>query len=180
MVKPKATLADVLRRVLAAGHTIDEPVYVVGIRGYYKDSMGKPGVNDHGIYDDALFLVTPNGIHPFNGNTDPSRDKPNVGKIVPGKYRYKPGIHGLSKPKDQRYPAFRPATPDESVPVTRQGQKGISKGYAINIHKGGFTTTSSEGCQTVWPNQWLEFYNGTMAALRSEAMKEFWYYVIEE
>ena len=52
---------------------------VVGVRGYYRDTMGAPGVNDRGIYDEAIFLHTPSATVAFNGNTDPSRVKKGSG-----------------------------------------------------------------------------------------------------
>lgn len=177
--RPKATREEVIAKITKAGFKSNDPVYVVGIRGYYLNSMGKAGENDLGIYDDAIFLITPSGCFAFNANTDPSREKPGIAKLCVGVHRYKLGKHGISKPGGG-YPAFRPATHDESLPVTRYGKSGIHKGIAINIHKGGYTTTSSEGCQTIWPDQWLEYYSKVTDALRKEGQKEFDYILIEE
>ena len=48
------------------------PVILVGIRGYYLDSMGAPGANDRRRYDDAHFLCWPDGIARFVANCDPN------------------------------------------------------------------------------------------------------------
>lgn len=177
--RPKAKRDEVLRMLTTAlGYVPNEPVYLVGIRGYYRDTMGKVGENDRGIYDDAIYLISPNKTLSFNANTDPSKYTPGVAKLICGIHRYRPGKHGLSKPKTA-YPAFRPATPDESLPVTRDGQKGIFKGVAINIHKGGYNYTSSAGCQTIYPDQWQEFKTETDQALAKEGMKEFDYILID-
>ena len=49
-----------LRAWKAAGHKAENfpTAYVFASRAYYRDSMGKPGVNDTGIYDDAVFILT--------------------------------------------------------------------------------------------------------------------------
>jgi lysozyme len=152
-------------------------VYLVGFRGYYQDTMGKPGVNDRGIYDDAMCIVSPDKFLTFNGNTDPSRFRPGVATLVPGVYMYRKGKHGITTHADGGYWALRPATKNEALPVTRDGQEGISQGIAINIHKGGYGTTSSEGCQTIYPDQWLEF-RGTVYKLMDDYNQDTIPYVL--
>jgi hypothetical protein len=42
--------------------------------------MGKPGVNDRGLYDDAIFIDSADGFTSFNGsNTDPSKRREGIG-----------------------------------------------------------------------------------------------------
>lgn len=134
---------------------VDDAVALVGIRGYYRDTMGEVGQNDRGIYDDAIFLISSNAYATFNANTDPSVKRKGIAVLKPGVHRYRKGKHGLSKPGGG-YPALRPANPAEELPVTRDGE-GDSMGVAINIHKGGYNTTSSLGCQTIYPSQWEAF-----------------------
>lgn len=165
----------------AAKAYIKEPtaeVYLIGIRGYYQDTMGKPGVNDRGIYDDCICLIAPNLFLTFNANTDPSVYRKGIATLVPGKHMYKKGKHGISKPGGG-YPAFRPATPDESLPVTRDGMPGIHKGIAINIHKGSYNSTSSEGCQTIYPEQWNEFQEKVYKQMDQFGVREIAYYLVE-
>ena len=154
--------------------------YVLGVRGYYRDTMGAPGVNDRGIYDDAIFVVGPECFVAFNANTDPSRFRKGVASLIPGWYPYRPGNHGISRPGGG-YPAFRPATRGEALPVTRDGEEGRSKrdGIAINIHKGGWRTTSSEGCQTIHPSQWDAFYALVRLEMRKLNLSKFYYGLIE-
>ncbi|MBL0317209.1 MAG: hypothetical protein IPP69_16150 [Flavobacteriales bacterium] len=44
--------------------------------------------------------------------------------------------------------------------IIRDGETRVQEGsnFGINIHRGGRTTTSSEGCQTIPPDQWTGFY----------------------
>jgi lysozyme len=133
---------------------VTDGVAIVGIRGYYRDSMGALGTNDRGLYDDALIVVSPAGFLAFNGNVDPSVYRPAIAVLQPGVWRYKIGIHGLSKPVAQRYKALVQAAP---VTVLRD-KGGVDTGmFGINIHRGGVNGTSSLGCQTIPPAQWPAF-----------------------
>lgn len=151
---------------------------LIGIRGYYLDTMGKPGVNDRGLYDDALLLISPNYYETFNFNTDPSVYRPGIATLLPGLYPYKKGMHGLSKAHP--YSAFRPATPGEQLPVLRDGVLDPKPGVAINIHRGGYNTTSSEGCQTVYPPQWLPFQRKTYELMNQYRQPTIDYLLIEQ
>lgn len=136
------------------------PVIVVGIRGYYLKTMGDPASNDRGIYDDALFIDSPQVTAAFNANTDPSHFRKGKGSgKEKGIARLKPGLYnahclGLHKKK---YLALVQQLGE--VTVIRDGEPDYEEtGYfGINIHKGGYTTTSSLGCQTIYPDQWDSF-----------------------
>lgn len=157
---------------------VSDEVALVGIRGYYRDSMGEVGKNDRGIYDDAIFLVSPNAYATFNANTDPSIRRAGIAVLKPGVHRYRKGKHGLSKPGGG-YPALRPANPAEQLPVTRDGQ-GDSMGIAINLHRGGYHTTSSEGCQTIYPSQWESFIALVYSEMDRSGQKTIPYLLVED
>jgi lysozyme len=175
--RPKATRSLIER--LAKKSAKDLPaVYIVGVRGYYRDTMGKPGANDRGIYDDAIFVVGPKTFAAFNANTDPSVFRKGIASLVPGVHHYRPGNHGISRPGGG-YPAFRPATKNEELPVTRDGVSDPRPGVAINIHRGGRTTTSSEGCQTIPPAQEDAFHALVTKELKAAGQETFPYILLE-
>ena len=167
---PKRTLAE-LEPLLGA---LSDQVKVVGVRGYYRDTMGKVGSNDRGIYDDALFIISPRHFSAWNANTDPSVFRPGIASLAPGVHRYKRGNHGISRPGGG-YPAFRPATKGEELPVLRDGVHSPTPGVAINIHKGSKNSTSSLGCQTIPPHQWSAFYAALDGELREFKQASFPY-----
>jgi lysozyme len=177
MNRPRLTRNELENKIRSL--RVPEPVKLVGIRGYYKDTMGKPGENDRGIYDDAIFLIGPTVFFAFNANTDPSIFRAGIAKLMPGIHYYKKGKHGLSRPGGG-YDALRPDTPGETLPVTRDGLEGTKLGVAINIHKGSYNSTSSEGCQTIHPDQWIQFINEVYRAMDHEGQKRIPYILIEQ
>lgn len=141
------------------------PVLVIGIRGYYLNTMGAPGVNDRGIYDDAIFIETPSVTAAYNGNTDPSTYRKGVGRgVAKGIAVLKPGVWYVHKfdLHNGKYLALCQRLGE--VIVTRDGDppyedKGM---FGINIHRGSYNSTSSLGCQTIHPSQWDSFINLTV------------------
>lgn len=164
----------------AAYGDVQIPVGFVGaVRNYYDASFDHGG-SGRGYYDDAAFVFGPQGMFvPFNYNTDPSRFKKGIATLIPGWYKYKPGNHGISRPGGG-YPAFRPATRGERLPVYRDGEAGRSKreGVAINIHSGGEANVNSDGCQTVPNAQWDAFHATVHHMLKLTDQKQFWYGLI--
>jgi lysozyme len=151
--KPKLLRPDA-EKLLASFAVSGYPVKLLGIRGYFKATMGDPKKNDIGIYDDAIFIVAPDHYSNFNANTDPSRALPHVAVLKPGgPYLYKIGMHNMKHP----YEALRQYG---NVTVLREGHEDTDSPenrFFIDIHKGGYGTTSSLGCQTIYPDQWPEF-----------------------
>lgn len=151
--KPQASALDILKIVEA--NNIDRkksPLVLVGIRGYYMDSMGVKGANDRKMYDDALFVVTLDEVVAYNFNVDPNGARKGKGtgsqkgmaSLACGVWDYTAGIH-------KGYQAFRQAGP---VTVIRDGNPPYphTGWHGINLHRGGVNGTSSLGCCT-WPTQ---------------------------
>lgn len=138
----------------------DYKVKLLGIRSYFKKTMGNPVTGDIGIYDDAIFIVCGNLFASYNANTDPSVARKGVATLVaPQMVLYKIGMHGVSG--DHPYRALRQYS---RVTVMRHGQPGMFTDTAVepfytDIHKGGYGITSSLGCQTIYPDQWLSFFH---------------------
>ncbi|MCW1921332.1 hypothetical protein OKA05_02135 [Luteolibacter arcticus] len=171
--QPKAPFDLVKARALeawrAAGYTSPLPkVYNLAVRGYRATTMGPTEGNDFGYFDDAFFLVTPEGVLSANANTDPSKLgwNPGVGKpygmLKPGVWWMYPGAH------KGRKPAFRQADDAEvakqlGIPhggkfhVTRMWGRDDPRNYdewghqQVNLHfgRGPITGTSSWLCLTV-------------------------------
>jgi lysozyme len=133
------------------------PLIVVGIRGYYKTSMGNPENNDRGIYDDAIFIDTMNSTISYNANTDPYKVKKGQGfGNQKGMASLKAGCYFVHRWDKHNGNYFALCQREGVVTVIRDGNPDYEHtgNFGINIHKGGFNTTSSLGCQTIYPEQW--------------------------
>jgi len=159
--KPRLS-SSALRQRLAV-YSLDRethPLVVIGIRGYYLNTLGQSGKNDRNIYDDAIFIDSPSVTASFNANTDPSAYRKGKGVgAAKGMASLKPGLwmahkFGLHKGK---YLALVQRLGE--VTVVRDGDPDYEDTgfFGINIHKGGFNGTNSEGCQTIYPSQWESF-----------------------
>jgi lysozyme len=187
--KPKATIEAVTAEALRAWRRVHESeplpdLFVLGCRSYYRDSMGKPGQNDLSQYDDSFFIVSPplDAMTSWNGNTDPSRYGWNAGA---GKYmaRLKPGVWKMiTRMHRGKYQAYgqgeNPVTverikSDGSIAETETGR------FGIDLHLGGNNGTSSEGCQTVPPEQWEAFRKTLNSALHLHHASFFHYILID-
>jgi hypothetical protein len=159
----KPRLSSTEPRARIAPYAIDRPKYplvVVGIRGYYRDSMGAPRVNDRGIYDDAIFLDTDQATVAYDGNTDPSAYREGSGTgSSKGMASLNPGawyVHKFDQHKGQYLALCQTAG---RVTVTRDGTPPYEDTgfFGINIQRRSYNSTSSEGCQAIHPSQWDSF-----------------------
>lgn len=199
-MKPQITREKVLQlaeeRWKLDGHTEPLPAYFLfAVRGYWPKSMGPTDGNDPGVWDDALFFVTPKGMRAEQGNTDPTRYGWNAGAgkpmavLNPGCWPFRRGPHkGVT-------PALRQMTVEEAKPhkvphdgrfsVTRTYAKADKRNYqeagyyAINIHPGGVNTTSSEGCQTLPRTTAKSFLGQVWDVTLANNIPYVWYILVE-
>jgi hypothetical protein len=193
---PEALVRGILESagLLAAG----EPCALLGVRAYYRDTVGQAGTNDVGTYDDAMFFAGPGVFLAVNANTDPGRlgFNPGVGKnfamLTPGRWYFIRGPH------KGRSPALRQATAEEAaqagIPdrgrftvwraesmaqILAGGAPKETAYQAINIHRGGDATTSSWGCQTIPPGQFDDFMRSVWEHTKKHGMPRVPYLLVD-
>lgn len=147
-----------------------EGVLLVGFRtagiGIYNDKLVWIGKEEHEFYE-------------YDANTDPSRYYERVATLVGDRvYTYKIGKHGYNRPEGP-YDAFRQAAP-VMVDRYRNGRSYQREPLAdtINIHRGGETTTSSAGCQTLPPELWNSFREVGYALLKKYGRQKGFKYLL--
>lgn len=180
--RPQMSREDCERIIKFYGIDRDKfPVCVIAVRGYFMDTMGAPGKNDRGIYDDAAFVCSPNVFSAVNWNTDPSSERKGSGtggakgmaNLDGGVWDYQVGQH------KKIFPAGVQAGP---VRVIRDGNPPYSDtGYfGINHHPGSSVGTSSLGCQTAPPNQFASYIGPIVSELKRYGKKVYKYILITE
>ena len=196
MAPPKVSEVAVRKLLMeVALPTKSEPFALLGVRGYRRDSMGVPGQNDVGIYDDAIFLVGPNVFVSANANTDPIKLGWNSGVGKPfamlqcGLWYFRRGSHR------GKTPALRQATDEEAktLNIPHNGEFLVERcfgkndprnykewGYfAINIHSGGEKSTSSWGCQTIPPDEFTSFMDTVWKSTINVKQNRIPYFLLE-
>lgn len=169
--RPRRKREEVAKQLLKAG--VQDQVALVGCRGYYRKSADD---NERGVYDDAIFIITPESFVAFNANVDPSVFRPRIATLQKGLWRYKVGIHGLSRPASQQYTALVQAA---EVTVSRDQAEPETGWFGINIHRGSNSGTSSLGCQTIPPAQWPAFISMVQSELKRYGQKTIPYLLVD-
>jgi hypothetical protein len=176
MNRPK--ISDAETDKLAKFFFVEEmpKVVVFGVRGYFLNTMGKPGVNDINLYDDA-WLVYEDGtlVKTFNANTDPSKHRANLAWLNTGVYQFYKGKH------KNRIEAFRAYPEGVKWRCKREefsGKVVDSWCSYINIHDGGASATWSEGCQTSL--QFVEFRDLVYRLMAKHNQKLLTYVLLDE
>jgi hypothetical protein len=130
-------------------------------------------------YDDNLdVLINGKVVKSFKCNSQPAGADPlpeGRGMVALGTWRYKAGIHGISKPPSRRYSAFVQASP---IMVRRANGRGgwrvaEKAEYSFNIHRGGVNGVSSLGCITLPPSVWEAFKSFVYNYLHDNDQKSF-------
>lgn len=175
--KPKATLEELQGGYLEHAQMLDtfneQAVSLVGVRGYYLQTLGDVRKNDRIYYDDALFLIEKNRhFSSYNFNTDPSIFKHGVGTLVANeiydvvKHKHKGQYNALQIIKDK---------------LTRDGLNGFDVGrHGINFHYDAeWYSKHSLGCQTLPRSQWDSFIATVYDLMRKNNLTQVKYFLIE-
>jgi hypothetical protein len=163
-------------KLISNGFDPNKHVIAVAIRGFDLEE-GEKGKNDRRIWDDKHFIVTPKEIKEFDGNTDPNGYRKGHGTgSNKGMACLKKGVWFFGRGTHKGTPAFRQCVP---FTVIRDGNPPYEDtGYhAINWHSGSQSSTSSLGCQTNKPNDFVvlrDFIYKKMEEFDNPKMKNDW------
>ena len=73
ILTPKQTKQESLDILANHGLSLEtHKLLMLAVRGYYKNTFGKPNADDRKVYDDALFIISDNYYKAIQWNTKPS------------------------------------------------------------------------------------------------------------
>lgn len=154
---------------------------------FWRDSMGKKGVNDRSLFDDVLCVLGDGVFVALPWNADPNGFRPGHGTgsskgmatIHYGVFKDAYGI-GTHKGVPRRIRQFGEITvrrdADDRVDAgfTLEGRDyylDTGSGFACNGHPAGASTTSSEGCFTGPTHLWALAYEPWEASMKARGQK---------
>lgn len=175
--RPRLTHEQAVRIASDAGLSAENQALLIGVRGIERDTMGMPGENDRGMYDDAVAILSPTALIVYNANTDPSEFGKGKASLEGGVWTFALGTHNRAKPVDKQYEAlvqagkftvrrddtaeFENGVSHPNYGACLGGQRWTNNSavpsFGLNVHRGGTNTTGSEGCQTIYKPQWDSF-----------------------
>lgn len=191
---PKSKLLPLIESAWKeCGYAVPLPAaFAWSCRGYFRDSLGKPGVQERGINDDAIGFISDQVDYRVQGNVDPSAHRYGIASLRAQQVVwYRPGWHGYAS--IHGHPAFRQDSP---VTVKRDGTENFPKGathskfgvclgngfwtdlgfsekFWTNLHRQSGSGTSSLGCQTIPAVAWKAFHALVTAELARLKMERF-------
>ena len=121
-------MAPARAREILASRGVADDAALLGVRGFFGAMGASPG-NDPGIYDDAVFLVTPERCDGYIFNTDPTRFTPPNVTLKPGVTRYKPGTHTSPKTHESYAALVQSGLPGEVAWVVARPRPDNLKDY---------------------------------------------------
>jgi RHS repeat-associated protein len=116
-----------------------------------------------GIYGASVYVYddqTGDMFGPYKGSTEPDQSRKACTKGCPqvseGRFSYKPGLFPSNpRPNQTRYRALRLGTVPSLAPNPNNGGRSAITGTWV--HRGGRSSTGSEGCLTIDPLDWADF-----------------------
>ncbi len=180
MTRPRPGCKDITEALRRSGYGEPRPAstVLVGFRPWFAGN--RPG-NERGIYDDAIVIHSPTCNIAYNANTDPSiyrkgegtGERKGVATLKAGLWSFTVGLHR------GQYTALRQ---HGNFTVIRDGDppyEDTGDFFGINIHRGGRTTTSSLGCQTIHPDQWDSFIATVQSEMRRHNQRVVRYALVD-
>ncbi|MFZ4696357.1 MAG: hypothetical protein ACOYMV_14650 [Verrucomicrobiia bacterium] len=171
------------------GRDVGFRVALLGVRGYFLNE-GKPGVNDLGIYEDAIIRRIGEDLTLWRASVDPGlkyvREPMNpkgCASLMSGLWWYEIGEH-------KNHPALTQACPVVVRRLDREGRPAQSESgfFGLNIHSGGAEYSVggfSAGCQVIqspegpWGETWKRFFDPLSAAMRESKQTRVPYLLVD-